>query len=463
MKKTTISILMSAILLLSCLVGCHTTTTPSVGSDSASSGITESESALESAPIVEENIKMKKKPTTFNEIDYSHYGLQITEDGTITLNGKPFYGMGVNFNPAFSLCLDKQFFFDKHTNLEAHFKALSEGGIPCIRVMFGVFYGKDVSLFDEGRKREQYLAAMDYLVALAEKYQIGIIASLFWEINAFLDYCEETMDCIADPDSQSNQHRKTYIREVVGRYKYSPAIWAWEIGNELNLAVDITNTKFIDSNGNERIFSSELLTSYYTIIGSAIREEDPYRMITGGDAAPRDASMALYHTQGASWSPKNTYEDYKTAFQWYTPNPLNAMSLHYPKLGDMKDFVKMAKELKIGLFVGEFHGDLFENYGDKLSPEENDDEAREQDTWYAMRDAYYESGVQLAISWTYGSYSQGLLDHASLELGVRDGVVNNYYVLEGLQEINNRYEREGKTDAGAYWEQAVKVILESFK
>lgn len=68
---------------------------------------------------------------------------------------------------------------------------------------------------------------------------------------------------ITSPDSASTLLRMKYIEEVVGRYKYSPAIYAWEIGNELNLAVDIKNTEFIGTDGSKKMFTSEMLTAYY--------------------------------------------------------------------------------------------------------------------------------------------------------------------------------------------------------
>ena len=34
---------------------------------------------------------------------------------------------------------------------------------------------------------------------------------------------------------------RRYTREVVTRYKNSPAIWAWEFGNEINLSADLPN------------------------------------------------------------------------------------------------------------------------------------------------------------------------------------------------------------------------------
>lgn len=127
----------------------------------------------------------------------------------------------------------------------------------------------------------------------------------------------------------------------------------------------------------------------------------------------------------------------------------------------MEDYVKIAKELKIGLYVGEFHSTLFhDNPGDKISPEENENEAREQSTWYEIRDTFERLGVQLTTYWCYGTYSQARrIDSASLELGVLDGYVNNYYVNEGLKEVNEKFISEGKNDAVSYWNSAEYALF----
>lgn len=457
MKKT-IAFLLAA-LLLSGVYGCNNSTNDPSGKTTSSEMAEGSQTTDDDTNIIDTNIKLSSKPKEITETDFSGYGLQVNEEGIITLNGKPFYGYGVNFHPAFHLALDKQFFGDMHTDIEAHFKKLASEGIPVMRINFNVFYGKDVGLWDKEASKDRWFGAMDYIIALAEKYNIGIIASLFWDVNAFCDYTGDKLDMITSPDSASTILRMKYIKEVVGRYKYSPAIYAWEIGNELNLAVDIKNTEFVGTDGTIKMFTSEMLTAYYKLIGDAIRAEDPYRMITGGDAAPRLCSMALYRSQGTVWQPNNSYDENKTTFEWYTPAPLNTISLHYPELEYMEEYVKIAKELKIGLYVGEFHSTLFDNPGDKISPEENEREAYEQSSWYEICDTFDRLGVQLTTYWCYGSYSQARKeDPASLELGVLDGYVNNYYVNEGLKEINERFLSEGKTDAPAYWNSVTNAL-----
>ena len=380
-------------------------------------------------------------------IDYSGYGLQVDENGVIMLHGKPFYGMGVNFFPAAIILIGTP-----DADIDIYFQTLADAGIPYCRICFNIFYSHDLALYVEESTHDRYMKSLDKVVALAEKYNIGIIASLFWNATNFVEYCGETMDEMFVPDSKGMMLQKQYIKDVVGRYKYSPAIWAWEIGNELNLAVDIFNTKYIGSDGETKLFSTDQLTTYYRLVGEAIREEDPYRMITGGDSAPRSSSMSLYKSQGSSWSPTNTYDDYKAAFEAYTPAPLNTISVHYPELTWISEFAKMAKELKIGLYVGEFYGDhLFENHLDALSPEENAEEAAEQASWMEHVQAFIDNDVQLATAWCYASYLENKRDFMSIEVGMIDGIYQNVYQYEGLRDVNARYVAEGKSAAPAYW------------
>ena len=163
--------------------------------------------------------------------------------------------------------------------------------------------------------------------------------------------------------------------------------------------------------------------------------------------------MALWRSGGNVWQPNNSYDENKTTFQWYTPAPLDTISLHYPELEYMEDYVKIAKELKIGLYVGEFHSTLFhDNPGDKISPEENENEAREQSTWYEIRDTFERLGVQLTTYWCYGSYSQARrIDSASLELGADGGIVQNLYIRDGINRANSFYQKNGMADTAAYW------------
>ncbi len=412
-------------------------------------------SAADGVSEVEGAIELKKEPIEIDtSVNFSGFGLQVDDEGVINLNGKPYYGMGVNFSPAFHLCIDKQFANDTHTDLELHFKRLSEEGIQVVRFNANVFYANQVYMWAQSEANKKlWLSGFDYLVALAEKYHIGLIPSLFWNVDTYIEYCGEGgsnsayRSAVTDPNSKSNKLRQEYITAIVGRYKYSPAIYAWEIGNELNLSVD---------HPNGAILKTSDLTAYYTIVGNMIRAEDPYRMITGGDAAPRSNSMSLVET--GNWGANNDYNDIVQTFKWYTPDPLDCQSLHYTQHEYIEDYVRAAKANKIGLYIGEWYGD-----SDTLLPNGTSSEvpnaALRETEWNREYNLYIENGIQVALGWTYGSYSQlKNKDWASLELGVRDNYYNNYYMATSIKAANTAYMNEGKNDSAAYWSDTAPVF-----
>ncbi|MBE6631975.1 MAG: hypothetical protein E7623_04665 [Ruminococcaceae bacterium] len=416
--------------------------------------LTETETASETERHTETEAETETKAPEKYE-DWTKYGLQVDEDGVIRLDGEAYYAMGVNFHGPVSMSLGG-------IDLDPYFKTLADNGIPYCRIQFGVFYANEVimAVNERNRNYEAFYKAMDDVVATAEKYNIGLIASLFWNLDAYATYAKESLDALNDPESRTMGFISSYITKVVGKYKESPAIWAWEIGNEGNLSVDLNTSVYEGSDGTQKIITTDLLTKYYELVGEMIRKEDPYRMITGGDAAPRGSSMALYNTKGGSWSPANSYDDFKTAFQWYTPEPLDTISLHYADVAMIKKYVKMAKELKIGLFIGEFHaGDgMFENPLDALSAEDSSKEAREQKKWLEYRNMCKSAGVQLATAWCYGRYIQQSYDPTTIEYGMVDGIYQNVHMFEGLIDINKTYREQGKQNTSVYWEKTTALV-----
>ncbi len=55
------------------------------------------------------------------------------------------------------------------------------------------------------------------------------------------DLVGEPMDQWGNPESKVHEWMREYVREVVTRYRYSPAIWAWEMGNEFGLQASLPN------------------------------------------------------------------------------------------------------------------------------------------------------------------------------------------------------------------------------
>ena len=219
------------------------------------------------------------------------YGLTL-KDGEVYLNGKPFYCMGVNYYDPFLVYLRNN--KDMQKNVEKEFKTLADSGIPAIRASMCGYAPNEFGEWAE--YPDYYFKHLDTVVALAEKYRIGIIFDLAWYIDAIPEYAWEIRSDIGDVNSETMRLSKEYVKDVVTRYKDSPAVWVWEIGNEYNLAADLDGVLNVE---NKHAVSSMDIHIYYEELAKMIRDIDPYRLITGGDSEPRNSAYNLYHND--SW------------------------------------------------------------------------------------------------------------------------------------------------------------------
>lgn len=118
-------------------------------------------------------------------------------------------------------------------------RKLAESQIPFVRFMACGFWPVDWGLYL--RDREEYFEPMDGVVRSAERHHIGLIPSLFWNMATIPDLVAEPMDQFGNEKSQTIAFIRQYTEEVVLRYRNSPVIWGWELGNEYNLHVDLPN------------------------------------------------------------------------------------------------------------------------------------------------------------------------------------------------------------------------------
>ena len=375
------------------------------------------------------------------------YGLHIEKNGTVTLNGEIFYGYGTNWHGGFTMALGGS----TENRLSRFFEVLHEGKIPYIRVMMGVFYPNEVPQYVE--RSERYFERMDRFVKLAEKYQIGIIASLMWNKGAFYEYCGEDLTKLGDPNAEGTKLAIKYAQEVVTRYKDSPAIWAWEVGNEGNLGVDLWPE-------HGPLHSSQMLCNYYDLIGNAIHQIDSYRMISGGDGCPRPNSHSLRNGHG--WEYADDLEMTVDSLKYYNPGYLRAASMHVYEYGDADRFemlLNACKELKLACYVGEFGAGNYtaNNIRDALTPEESPEEAEEQKCWNYVVDTLLKNDIQLATQWCFGRLALQT-DATSIEVGMTANAYQNVYQWERLIQINNKFIEEGKNKSAEYWASATNLL-----
>lgn len=336
-------------------------------------------------------------------------GLRIADDGTILKSGKPYYGVGVNYMDAFTRCLKDP----GDTSYVKGFAILAAHDVPFARLNFGGFYPVEWKRYQDDP--EGYFALMDGVVRAAEGAGIGLVPSLFWWSACIPDLVGEPRNRWGDRTSKTHAFMANYVQEVVSRYKDSPAIWAWEFGNEYNLAADLPNAESHRpqtpvrlgcpaERGPDDDLSSEMVQTALAAFGEAVRDIDPARPITSGNSLPRPS--AHHQRIALSWK-SDSREEFRANLQFMTPDPLNLVSVHvYPHAGKNRfggETVAYgelfaaatvgAREGNKGLFVGEFGPPP-----DNKAPWSRESARAEGER---LVGALLESSVQLAAFWVF--------------------------------------------------------------
>lgn len=167
----------------------------------------------------------------------TRYGLQ-TSGTTFQRNGRAFTGIGVNH---FSLLLRQLVSgLGPAVDYDADLRAIKQTwGLPFVRFSAG-FYDRTTWLANWYQNKAAYFAAFDALVASAENRGIGLIPCLLWGARPFADICYNTTAAtlqwpakLGDTSSAAYALFAEFVNDVVARYRNSPAIWAWDLGNEI--------------------------------------------------------------------------------------------------------------------------------------------------------------------------------------------------------------------------------------
>ncbi len=147
-------------------------------------------------------------------------GLYV-ENGTLMKDGKPYRAIGANYFDLFYRVL-------KNTQDESQIEGLRQlalAGIPFVRFSCGGFWPTEWGLYLTNKTT--YFNLLDKTVKTAEKNNMGLIPSFFWYYACVPDIVGEPMDQLGNPNSKTIAFIKQYTKEVVERYKDSPAIWGW--------------------------------------------------------------------------------------------------------------------------------------------------------------------------------------------------------------------------------------------
>lgn len=284
--------------------------------------------------------------------------LTLGPNATVLKEGRLYRGIGVNYFDCFLRTLKK----GDDTSYDAGFAVLAEKGIPFARFCGTGFWPSDMQLYQTDRA--EYFRRFDGVVHSAEKHGIGLIPSLFWTVGTVPDLVHESIDQWGNPQSKTQEWMRSYVREVVTRYRQSSAIWAWEFGNEYGLVENLPNAAQHREAVHPQLGTAatrterddltvEMVRTAFAAFATEVRKYDPDRLITSGDALPR---ASLWHQwKEGNWT-RDTSEQFAEMLAGETPDPMNLISIH--TYGEDFRRIPAAMEIsrRIGkpLFVGEF-------------------------------------------------------------------------------------------------------------
>jgi len=275
--------------------------------------------------------------------------------------GKPYRAVGVNYYDLFTRLAAKP---ENESSLQG-LAQLAQAGVPFARFNAGGYSATDWARYLANK--EAHFAQMDRVVQAAEQNHIGLIPSLFW--STFLnETVDEHKQAWGDRNSRTLAIMRDYTREVVTRYKTSPAILAWEFGNEWNLYIDLPNAADLRRPGedaNDDLKSTQLAVALAEF-AAAVRAVDSTRPLITGHSLPRPA--AWNNTENNSWK-ADTLEQWRAVLPRQNPLGYDTVSIHIyadeevSKLGGQwtkswADYLKQLKayatETRRPLFIGEF-------------------------------------------------------------------------------------------------------------
>jgi len=219
------------------------------------------------------------------------HGLNVNRQGVLEKDGRPYRGIGANYVGALRQLLRNS---DKPSVLH-DLQQLHQYHIPFIRFPALAAWGSPARcraylLKVYASAPQRYFHAMDKLCAMANRYHIGLIPSLFFTRWPNDLAGQKGLTAWNNKHSRTYKIWTTYVKNMVRRYAHNRAIWGWEFGNELNLNVDLPNAGqhggYLPSLG----YTHVQMWALYTRFVRLIRRYDPQHIIEAGNSRPRWSS-----------------------------------------------------------------------------------------------------------------------------------------------------------------------------
>lgn len=367
--------------------------------------------------------------------DEKSYGITVAEDGSMMLGTEKLYLSGVDCYNLFNQCVSDNFSAEK---AKETLDILAENNIGVVRFNCG---GYDYKFLDNYfNQKEAYLNLLKEIASYAQQLEIGLIPSLFWLHNAVPDYYDEPIRYWGKANSQTIAFLKEYTTSIVSALKEYKAIFAWEFGNEFNLACDLPNAaEHMPSlpSGSSRssrtaedyLSASDMGYALLQFSAAVLNVDKSGRMITTGNATLRPSQ---YHQLNyGSWE-QDTEEQFSTMLATFAPTGVNAISEHVYftsqttfgrelSLAEYLEYmINTAKTMKKAYYIGEWGGG-------------NNSEV---EYYRGIGNAFVDAGVQLVLLWNFN------LTEGSVESSFSGQSERGKALLKIVGEMNTRYKEE---------------------
>lgn len=345
-------------------------------------------------------------------------------------DGKPFQGIGVNYFDCFYRTLKNP----DDTSYRDGFKVLAEYRIPFARLMACGYWPKHNELYF--KDKEAYFKLMDGVVRCAEENGVGLIPSLFWYYATVPDLVGEPICEWGNPRSKTIAFMRQYTREIVTRYRNSPAIWGWEFGNEHMLSADLhmpehrapvwPNLGTATSRSEKDEPTSDYVWSAYREFADEVRKHDKARIILTGDSFPRPAAWHLRN--GHTWKHDSPEQFAEMLLFYHEAMDTICVHMYSDSLRRFDRDLRYSELLRPALDIAARAGKplIVEEFG---SNEQKGSEAAREE-FETMLSAIEKTRVPMAALWVFDF--EGQKDTMNVS------ATSRAYQLKAISEVNAR-------------------------
>lgn len=360
-------------------------------------------------------------------------------------DGVPFSGVGINHYALFLNSMVDMGVGGITTPNADIADIANTWGLPFIRFSTN-FYDASTIYDNWYDDKTTYYARMDDVFAQAEAHNIGLIPSLFWNL---IDFCEVTHTIhgtlsppsdLADKSSNAWLLVEEYITEFVNRYKDSPSLYAWNLGNEIPNKIGVeyysgwtpdgTDVAFVDwgdrpGGGNYTTSDMMRMVGWKTFSKNAIdlirSLDDSGRMISSGTPLGNSFAMNAQTTDTLTADTQTQWADGFNGQPWiiFRDNTFDLTCGHiYPQSDSDSQFFNGSERTHGELIAlhkqwSDAHNKAFflEEFGATYHGDEVDkdssDLSSETSNFNQTISAIVNNNIKLAAAWNYGGNLEG--------------------------------------------------------